>query len=404
MIKLANIDTEALKEAAPIIDYIKKYYPEVEIDHENSTLAMAKCCFHNENTASLALYANGTFKCFGCGEHGDIITFVQKMENTDFIGACKIIADNVGFKLNYVSTNPEVEKYEAKMAEYVERYQNNLKNNANALNYLINTRHITPEMIDKFKLGLTDYQEYKYRSDMGNISNRIVFPIFEHTKYNPQCVGMAYRALGDEKPKYINDRNQDGENGNPEALKGIFIKGNMLYGMAQAMSSISRYKFVYVVEGYMDVISMHQAGLTNTVGIMGTSMTSSQIEAIRKTTDNVFLLLDSDRAGRTSEMKYIQQLLESGMKIVIMKDVTDYKDPDEMCKAFDYNTQMIRSYLNDNSVDAVHYIIRKETEHYHTVTSVERRKAYTKIMPVINSIQDENMRRAYTIELSKELN
>ena len=142
MIKLANIDTEALKEAAPIIDYIKKYYPEVEIDHENSTLAMAKCCFHNENTASLALYANGTFKCFGCGEHGDIITFVQKMENTDFIGACKIIADNVGFKLNYISTNPEVEKYEAKMAEYVERYQNNLKNNANALNYLINTRHI----------------------------------------------------------------------------------------------------------------------------------------------------------------------------------------------------------------------------------------------------------------------
>ncbi len=398
-----DIDTQELKEMAPIIPYIKTYYKDkIVIERESNNIAFAKCIFHDENTASLAFYANGTYKCFGCGEHGDIITLVQKIENLDFQSACIHIANRVGYKIKEIQVNQAWEQYKDILDNHCRRYWANLQRNAEALNYLVNVRKISLEMINSFRLGLTDFEEYKYRNDMPNIANRIVFPILEHKKFKPKCVGMAYRGLKDEKPKYVNDHNQTGQNGQDPALNGVFIKGNLLYGLAQAYYSIAKNGFVFVVEGYFDVIAMHQAGFTNTVGIMGTSLTEEQIREIRKVTNNVFLLLDNDEAGVNATAKYITELIKYDIRPVICI-INKFKDPDEMCKAFEFDSQKIYQCINENMQDGVHYMIMNTLDRYKRIVSTERTKAFTKLYPIINTIPNPALKQAYLKEVEKEL-
>lgn len=398
-----DIDTQELKSMAPIIPYVKTYYKDkISIERENDNMATAKCIFHDENTASLVFYSNGTYKCFGCGEHGDIITLVQKIENLDFQSACVLIAHNVGYQIKEIKVNQAWEQYKDILDEHTRRYWVNLQHNAEALNYLVNVRRISPEMINRFRLGFTDSEEYLYRQDMSNIANRIVFPILEHKKFNPKCVGMAYRGLKDEKPKYVNDHNQCGMNGQNPALKGVFTKGNMLYGLAQAYQSIIRNKFVFIVEGYFDVIAMHQAGFENTVGIMGTSFTEEQIKAIRSVTNNVFLLLDNDSAGQNATEKYIVELIKYDIRPIICV-LDGFKDPDEMCKAFDFNNQSIYQFIMNHMKDGVHSVIMSVLDRYKSIVSQERIKAFTKLYQIVTTIPNPAIKEAYLKEIDKEL-
>ena len=388
---VVDINTQELKIAAPIIPYVKQFYSnKIIIENEDNNKAVAKCIFHKENTASLYFYSNGTYKCFGCGEHGDIITLVQKIENVDFQSACIIIANNVGYPLNFVNVNPEWQQYKDNLDDLSRKYWVNLQNNAEALNYICSERRISSEMINNFRLGFN------------NINNRIVFPILEHKRLNPQCVGMAYRALNNTKPKYINDPNQSGQNGQNPALNGVFIKGNMLYGLAQSFTSISKNNFVFVVEGYFDVISMHQSGFTNTVGIMGTSFTEEQIKALKKVTNNVFLLLDGDSAGINAMNKYIAELVKYDIRPVICL-IKDFKDPDEMCKHFDFNNQKIYNYIRNNMNEGFHYLITNELSNYKAIASRERVKAFNTLYNIIEKIPNPSLRYIYMKEVEKEL-
>jgi len=400
---VVDINTEELKASAPIIPYIKTFYRDkITITKENNNVAFASCIFHDEDTASLAFYANGTYKCFGCGEHGDLITLVQKIENVDFHSACEIIANNVGYKLNYVQVNENWEKYKDELDKHTRRYWANLQNNVEALNYLINTRKISPEIINIFRLGFTDQNEYRYRKDMENISSKLVFPILEHRRINPKCIGMAYRSLRDEKPKYINDHNQTGSSNQDPNLSGVFIKGNTLYGLAQSYKGISTNNFIIVTEGYFDVISMHQSGFTNTVGIMGTSFTKEQINTIKRLTDNVILMLDNDVAGITSMKKAIIELMKVGIRPLIFMN-NKYKDPDEMCKAFEHDHYKILSFIKCNLIDGIGYVIHDIIYNHKETIVKERIKAFTEASKIISLIQDSYQKEAYTIELKKEL-
>jgi len=398
-----TIDTQELKSMAPIIPYIKEHYKDkIIIEKETKDVAFAKCIFHEENDPSLAIYSNGTYKCFGCGEHGDLITLVQKIENVDFQTACTIIADNVGYEIHIEQENPAWTKYKDDITALSRKYWTNLQNNAVALNYLINVRRINPEMINKFHLGLTDQEEWKFRKDINNISNKIVFPILEHKRNNAKCVGMAYKGIIDEKPKYINDHNQDGRDGQDPNLNGVFIKGNMLYGMAQAYKSISANNFVFVVEGYFDVISMHQSGLENTIGIMGSSLTKEQIMAIKKVTNNVFLLLDNDEAGKKARDRYILELIKNDIKPVICS-IEPFKDPDEMCKSLNFDQQKVINFLNKDVKDGVHFLMYTEIEKYKSIMLREKKRVYSKLYPIINGIPNFELRDLYLQELRKEL-
>lgn len=398
-----EIDVQELKNMAPIIPYIKRYYKDrIIIEKESDNVAFSKCIFHEENTASLAIYSNGTYKCFGCGAHGDLINLVQKLEGLDFQSACIKIANNVGYQIKELYINQAWEQYKDNMDNYCRRYWVNLQKNPEALNYIVNVRRISPEMINTFRIGLTDINEYKYRQDIGNISNRISLPILEHKKYKPKCVGIAYRSIKDEKPKYINDHNQDGRQGQNKALNGVFIKGNMLYGLAQAYSSIMKNNFVFIVEGYFDVISMHQSGFTNTVGIMGTSFTNEQINEIRKITNNVFLLLDNDEAGSNAIDKYVSELIKYDIRPVVC-NLGKYKDPDEMCKDFNFNENLISDFIKRNINDGVYSLITKHTSQYKINVSKERIKIFTSLYPIINSIPNPALKTAYFKEIEKEL-
>lgn len=402
---MSDIDTEELKSFAPIIPYIRTYYSnKLAIDEKRSTnkIMYAKCLWHEENTASLVFFCNGTYKCFGCGEHGDVITFVQRVENVTFQEACQIVGNNVGYEVILTPPNPAHEAYKDTLDNYTRRYWSNLQQDGNALSYLVCERGIDKSMIDLFRIGFTDKEEYKYRTDIGNISSKIVFPILEHKRHNPKCVGMAYRGLTDEKPKYINDQNQDGRDGQDPNLSGVFIKGNLLYGLPYAYNDIANSGYLILVEGYMDVISLHQSGIKNVVGAMGTSITDNQIKEIAKVTRNVVLFLDGDKAGTNAMLKVVKSLYEAGLQVAICT-LDNNIDPADLCKSLSFDFNQISTVIKRKTKPAIEIVINKATERYETIAITERTKALNEAMPIIDVIPDAAIKDLYKSQLYKKL-
>lgn len=397
-----DIDTQELKLQAPLIQYVQKHYSKIlPIERTSTNCVFVKCLWHQENTASLALFSNGTYKCFGCGESGDLITLVQKIENMGFQEACQLIGSNVGYEIILEPPNPHHEAYKNTMDAHVKRYWSNLQNDGEAMKYLILQRGLSKETIDYFKLGLTDIEEFKYRTDVGNISHKIVFPILEH-KRNPKCVGMAYRTLTNEQPKYTNDPNLDGRDGQDTNLSGVFIKGNLLYGYPMAIEAIRKTNFVYLVEGYMDVISMHQAGIKNVVGSMGTSLTTTQIQQLRKATSNIVLLMDNDEAGKLSMIKVLPTLYQIGFNVAICS-IQGVNDPADMCIKYQFDGGTIASLLRMYTKPAIEIAINECVSNYETIALNERTKALQKITPIIDSVENEGVRDMYKSLLYKRL-
>jgi DNA primase len=400
-----DIDTEELKAHAPLIPYVKNFYKDkIHIVRETKNVAFAPCIFHAEKTASLALFANGTYKCFGggCGASGDVIKLVMEIENLPFLEACKMIGDNIGYDIILEEPNPIFENYKDNLDNHTRRYWANLQNNGDALRYLVCERGISKEMIDKFRLGFTDKEEFKFRTDIGNISNRIVFPILEHKRRNPKCVGMAYRGLSDEKPKYINDLNQDGREGQNPQLAGVFIKGDLLYGLPMAYESIAKNNHVILVEGYLDVISMHQAGITNTVASMGTAITENQIKAIRGITENVLLFMDGDNAGECAMLKSIGDLYAAGLNVAVCL-LNNNMDPADLCKSLDFNNMAIRMEIKNHTRQGIELVINNAVEKYENIATTERTKALRIAMPIIESVQDPAIKELYKSKLFNRL-
>ena len=398
-----DIDTDELKSFAPIIPYVKKHYSDrIHITRESNKVAFCNCIWHQENTGSLAFFANGTYKCFGCGVHGDIITLVQTLENLSFQEACKVIGDNVGYEIVLEEPNPVFEQYKDILDNHTRRYWCNLQKDGEALRYLLFKREISKEMIDLFRLGLTDKEEYRYRQDIGCISNKIVFPILEHKRNNPKCVGMAYRGLTDEKPKYINDLNQDGREGQNPQLAGVFIKGNMLYGLPMAYKSIKQMNHAILTEGYFDVIAMHQSGFTNTVGSMGTSITETQVHELSKLTNNVLLFLDGDKAGTDAMMKSIGNLYAANLNVAVCI-LDSNMDPDDLCRYYKHDFNAINSEIKRHTMQGIEMVLDKTVKRYENIATQERIKAINIAMPIINAVQNPDIRDLYKQTLFKRL-
>ena len=384
-----DINVDELKATAPIIGYIEKFYShKIRFVEKSNNCYKAYCIWHKDNDSpSLAFFANGTYKCFGCGEHGDIITFVQKEENVTFQEACKIIGDNVGYEVILTPPNPYHEAYKDTMDNHARRYWYNLQMNSFAKEYLMLTRGLTKETLNLFRVGLTSTDEYLYRKDIGGISYRISFPILENKIHNPKCIGMGYRTLKDEKPKYINDCNQEGKQNQDPNVAGIFIKGNVLYGYPMACQAIRKNGFAIVTEGYVDVLSMHQAGFANTVSIMGTSFTEAQVQLIKNMTDSVLLILDSDKAGINAMLKILPLLFKYNLNVMICT-LQKGMDPADLCLTNDFNHGTISKIIKDNSITAENFLINTAVSKYESFVVNERRKVIQDIMPVFNNIQD----------------
>lgn len=392
-----EINTDELKQAAPIIEYVETHYSnKIKIVEKSLSMAKAFCIWHNEtDSPSLTFFRNGTYKCFGeCGANGDVITLVMKMENVTFQEACKIIGDNVGIEIVITPLNPYHEAYKDAMDNNSRRYWYNFQLNNLAKNYMMVTRALTKETLDTFRIGMTDINEYKFRNDIGGISARISFPILENKIHNPKCIGMGYRTLRDEKPKYINDCNQEGrQNQNPN-VAGIFVKGNVLYGYPMAYKHIKENQFAILVEGYIDVVSLHQAGLKNVLSAMGTAITEAQADIIKKITNNVMLILDADKAGMNAMAKALPMLLSKGLNVAICT-LDKGTDPAYLCVKHNFNTAKIYDVIKQNTVQAGLFLINNAVSAYENIVVKERQRALEIALPTLNNMTNEVEKQIY---------
>ena len=329
-----------------IVDVVSGY---VKLQKKGSSY-FGLCPFHNEKSPSFSVSpSKQMYYCFGCGAGGNVLTFIMEYENYSFPEALKYLADRVGVELPQQEMNEEMKRQQDlrsrilemnKMAAKYYYYQLRSEHGIQAMNYL-KGRKLSDETIHKFGLGYsTKYGNdlYKYLKSKGisdeilaqsglmNVDekrgmydkfwNRVIFPIMD---VNGRVIGFGGRVMGDGKPKYLNS---------PETK--VFDKSRNLYGLNIARTS--RKKYMLVCEGYMDVISMHQAGFTNAVASLGTALTSQHASLLKRYTDEVILTYDSDEAGVKAALRAIPLLKEAGVATKVLS-MLPYKDPDEFIKA-----------------------------------------------------------------------
>ncbi len=337
---------EEIRMKNDIVDVISSY---VKLQKKGSSY-FGLCPFHNEKSPSFSVSpSKQMYYCFGCGAGGNVLTFIMEYENYSFPEALKYLADRVGVELPQQEMSEEMKRQQDlrsrildinKMAARYYYYQLRSDSGKQAMNYL-KGRELSEETIHKFGLGYsTKYGNDLYRylkskgisdellaqSGLMNVDekkgmydkfwNRVIFPIMD---VNGRVIGFGGRVMGDGKPKYLNS---------PETK--VFDKSRNLYGLNIARTS--RKKYMLVCEGYMDVISMHQAGFTNAVASLGTALTSQHASLLKRYTDEVILTYDSDEAGVKAALRAIPLLKEAGVSTKVLS-MLPYKDPDEFIKA-----------------------------------------------------------------------
>lgn len=337
---------EEIRSKNDIVDVISGY---VRLQKKGGN-HWACCPFHGEKTPSFSVSGSKQmYHCFGCGVSGNVYTFVMKYENYSFPEAVKLLADRAGVKL------PEMEYTQEQKAradrrsrllavnrEAAKFFYYQLRSPRGAIGYqYLQKRELSDETMHRFGLGyagknggeLVKYlREKGFEDDVikeagvasfserhGLISqfwNRVMYPIQDA---NNRVIGFGGRVMGDGEPKYLNS---------PETP--VFDKRRNLYGLNFARSA--RSGNIIICEGYMDVISMHQAGFVQAVASLGTAFTMEQANLLRRYTDNVLLAYDSDGAGVKAALRGIGILREAGLtgKVINMQP---YKDPDEFMKA-----------------------------------------------------------------------
>ncbi len=307
------------------------------------------CPFHNEKTPSFSVsQEKQIYKCFGCGEAGNVISFVMKEKNLPFVEAVKYLANRANIPLE--SNNGEKSKTAKKKdllyrvnVEAAKFFFSNLINNQSAKEYFLN-RGIKEQTIKKFGLGFANdswnslmfYLRRKGVNDIlleeaGLISvnkekgtkydrfrNRVMFPVFD---YQGRVIGFGGRVLDDSKPKYLNS---------PETL--VFQKGTNLYGLNFALKHNLNERYFIIVEGYMDLISLHQYGITNVVASLGTALTINQARLLKRYADKVIISYDADMAGQMATLRGLEILRTAGFDVRVL-NIPQGKDPDEYVRS-----------------------------------------------------------------------
>lgn len=337
---------EDVRNRNDIVDVIGSY---VSLKKKGNTYS-ACCPFHHEKTPSFHVSRDKQmYHCFGCGVGGNVFTFIMEYESFSFPEAVKTLADRCGIELpekEMSAGQKEKENYKILLkdmnrtaAAYFHYLLVKTEHGKKAMEYLLN-RGLTNDTIIKFGMGYSDIYEndlYRYLKSKGYTDsqmkdsglvdiqegkggtdkfwNRVMVPILD---INGKVIGFGGRVLGDGMPKYINTRETQ-----------VFDKSHNLFAMNIARRSKRR--GIIVCEGYMDVISMHQAGFDNAVASLGTAFTIGQAEIIKRYTDEVYLAYDSDGAGTKASLKNISILREVGLVTRVI-DMKPYKDPDEFIR------------------------------------------------------------------------
>ena len=338
---------EEIRSANDIVDVVSSY---IKLEKRGSSW-FGLCPFHSEKTPSFSVSrSKQMYYCFGCHSGGNVITFIMQYENYTFDEALRLLADRVGIKL------PEIKIISGKSKEEQDIKTKLLDIHKLAANYYYHTlvsdnrktgldyfhnRGLSDTTIRNFGLGYTGIGSdklYKMLKSKGyddsilkesglvtieekgahdKFWNRVMFPLMD---VNNKVIGFGGRVLGDGIPKYMNS---------PETK--IFEKNRFLFGLNYARKS--RKDYFFLCEGNMDVIAMHQAGYTNAVASLGTSLTSNQPLIIKRYVDKVILTYDSDEAGINAAQRAIPMLNDAGISVKIL-NLSPAKDPDEFLTRF----------------------------------------------------------------------
>lgn len=328
-----------------ILDVVSGY---VKLQNKGSSY-FGLCPFHNEKSPSFSVTpSKQMYYCFGCGAGGNVYTFVMQYENYDFVEAVKMLAERAGVELPEESNDAESRRASDlrktlleinKKAAYFYFYKLKQEDGKTGYRYL-SGRQLSDETIKKFGLGYAGkYRDELYRylkkegyednvlRESGLITfdeargvydkffNRVMFPIMD---VNSRVIGFGGRVMGEGEPKYLNS---------PETR--VFEKSRNLYGLNIARTS--RKPYMIICEGYMDVISLHQAGFQNAVASLGTAFTSGHASLLKRYTQEVMLSYDSDGAGVKAALRAIPICKAAGLRVKVI-NMKPYKDPDEFIK------------------------------------------------------------------------
>ena len=375
------------------------------------------CPFHGEKTPSFNVYTeNGSFYCFGCGVGDDVITFIMKIENLDYVDAVKFLAQRAGLEIPENTYDDSLSKLRKRVfeanREAARFYYDTLNSPIGrmGLDYF-HSRALTDRTIRHFGLGFSDdkhtslcrhlkskgfseneivaanlaFASKRGKGIYDRFSNRVMFPIID---LRGNVIAFGGRILTDEKPKYLNTSDTP-----------VFKKSANLFSLNNAKNSGSR--TLILCEGYMDVIAVNQAGITNAVATLGTALTSEQAVLMKRYADEVVICYDSDEAGQKATARAIPILRNAGLLVRVLT-VPNGKDPDEFIRSKGADGSAAFKAAIEKSGNDVEYRLQKLKQSYNLETSDGKVGYLEAAAKIIAEISSPIERDVYTSKICSE--
>ena len=403
---------DEVRQTNDIVDIISQY---VHLKRSGRNF-FGLCPFHNEKSPSFSVSPDKQiFHCFGCGVGGNVFTFLTKIEGIGFIEAVQTLAIRANIQLPTLEANGDSAKELLKskvyqVNEFAANYyhQNLYKPESKMAQEYIKKRKLTNETLQSFQLGFSGkfdelYQQLKKQgfeeaeiSESGLVNknekgqyidryrNRLMFPICDS---RGKVIAFGGRVLDDSKPKYINS---------PENV--VYSKGRNLFGLNVAKKGDT--KQLLIVEGYMDVISLHQRGITNVVAPLGTALTQQQGWLLRKSSEKIILSFDSDEAGLMAKMRALDILQNMGCDIRILQ-IEGAKDPDEYIIKFG-NARF--NNLVEKALSVIEFKVKVLKQNLNLENVNDKIKFLNEIAKLLAKVENTMEKEVYIEKIAKEYN
>ena len=403
MARIKDESVEVVKATADIVALVEGYTRL----RKSGARFVGLCPFHQEKTPSFGVSPDrGSFKCFGCGEGGDAIAFVEKLENLDFVGAIEFLADRFNVPLEYEESSPEQDRQRrqrerlfALLEQATSFYERHLWDSprGEAARSYLESRGLGEEVCRDYRLGLAPggatlagkAREKGFTAQelgaaglvnrRGNdyFNGRLLFPLADA---RGRVRGFQARKLREDDPlraKYVNS--PEGE---------LFRKGDMLYGLDRARVAIAKQERAVVVEGNTDVLALRQAGLEPVVASMGTALTDRQLKELSRLAHKAWLCFDGDAAGEAATLRGMELAAAQGFDVRVVT-LPPGRDPADLANEFDELLGRAESYLS--------YRVRLEIER-----APDRQEAFVRVREVLSRFQEDSPERQDAVRLAAD--
>lgn len=412
MIRYSDELIDEVRQNNDVVDIISQY---VHLTRKGRNY-FGLCPFHNEKSPSFSVSPDRQiFHCFGCGVGGNVYTFLMKIEGITFKESLEQLAERANIQLPTLQSNADTAKEELKAKVYkvneftAEFYHQNLyKPTAKIAQEYVKQRKMNRETLEAYRIGYSGKFDELYKAlkaqgfgeqeilESGLVNkndngtyidryrNRLMFPICDA---RGKVIAFGGRVLDDSKPKYINS---------PENI--VYSKGRHLFGLNVAKKYST--KRIIIVEGYMDVISLHQRGITNVVGALGTALTEQQGWLLRKTTEQVVLGFDADGAGQTAVARSMDILQKMGCDMRVLQ-IEGAKDPDEFIVKFGEGRFKLAV---ENAISLVEFKVKNLKKELNLENTGDKIKFLNQIAKILSKVENTMEREIYIEKIAKGYN